>query len=143
MEQIPVISLSAGIEKNSGFQINYRLLKGAIHALIYGDLLMKVVYRTRPYEKTAGSVNALHDKWKARCIEEAKNPKQSRLKKTVQEIVHDFDTIELDETLKKPRVGIVGEILVKFLPAANNHVVELLEAESAEAVCPDMLDFFM
>ena len=143
MEQIPVISLSAGIEKNSGFQINYRLLKGAIHALIYGDLLMKVVYRTRPYEKTAGSVNALHDKWKARCIEEAKNPKQSRLKKTVQEIVHDFDTIELDETLKKPRVGIVGEILVKFLPAANNHVVELLEAEGAEAVCPDMLDFFM
>lgn len=143
MEQIPVISLSAGVEKNSGFDINYRLLKGAIHALIYGDLLMRVVYRTRPYEKVAGSVNALHDKWKARCIQAAKKPKQGELKKLVKDIIRDFDEIELDETIKKPRVGIVGEILVKFLPAANNHVVELLEAEGAEAVCPDMLDFFM
>lgn len=143
MSQIPVISLSAGIEKNSGFNINYRLLKGAIHALIYGDLFMRVVYRTRPYEKKKGSVNALHDKWRARCIEAVKNPKQSELKKNISAIVKDFDELELDETLRKPRVGIVGEILVKFLPAANNHVVELLEAEGAEAVCPDLLDFFM
>lgn len=64
MEQIPVISLSAGVETNSGFDINYRLLKAAIHSLIYGDLFMRVVYRTRPYEKVPGSVNALHDKWK-------------------------------------------------------------------------------
>jgi predicted nucleotide-binding protein (sugar kinase/HSP70/actin superfamily) len=143
MEQIPVISLSAGVETNSGFKINYRLLKGAVHALIYGDLFMRVVYRTRPYEKVPGSVNALHEKWKARCIEAVKNPKQSELKKLVNAIVKDFDEIELDESVKKPRVGIVGEILVKYLPAANNHVVELLETEGAEAVSPDMLDFFM
>ena len=143
MEQIPVISLSAGIESNPGFKINYRLLKGAIHALIYGDLFMRVVYRTRPYEKVSGSVNALHEKWKERCIRASKNPKQSELKANIKAIVRDFDEIELDETLKKPRVGIVGEILVKFLPAANNYVVELLEKEGAEAVCPDMLDFFM
>ena len=143
MEQIPVISLSAGVESNPGFKINYRLLKGAIHALIYGDLFMRVVYRTRPYEKVPGSVDALHEKWKQRCIEAAKNPKQSELKKLVAEIVKDFDTIPLDETKKKPRVGIVGEILVKFLPAANNYVVKLLENEGAEAVCPDMMDFFM
>ncbi|MBO5489308.1 MAG: 2-hydroxyacyl-CoA dehydratase, partial [Eubacterium sp.] len=142
MEQIPVISLSAGIESNPGFKINYRLLKGAIHSLIYGDLFMRVVYRTRPYEKVPGSVNALHEKWKKRCIEAVKNPKQSELKHNVQSIVHDFDNIELDETIVKPRVGIVGEILVKYLPAANNYVVDLLEEEGAEAVCPDMLDFF-
>ena len=143
MEQIPVISLSAGVETNSGFDINYRLLKAAIHSLIYGDLFMRVVYRTRPYEKVPGSVNALHDKWKKVCIEAVKKPKQSELKKNIRQIVKEFDEIELDETKKKPRVGIVGEILVKYLPAANNHVVELLEAEGAEAVCPDMLDFFM
>lgn len=143
MEQIPVISLSAGIESNPGFKINYRLLKGAIHSLLYGDLFMRVVYRTRPYEKVPGSVNALHEKWKKRCIEAVKNPKQSEFKKIVNEIVRDFDNIELDEAVKKPRVGIVGEILVKFLPAANNYVVDLLEKEGAEAVCPDMLDFFM
>ena len=143
MEQIPVISLSAGVETNSGFDINYRLLKAAIHSLIYGDLFMRVVYHTRPYEKVPGSVNALHDKWKKICIEAVKKPKQSELKKNIKQIVKEFDEIELDETKKKPRVGIVGEILVKYLPAANNHVVELLEAEGAEAVCPDMLYFFM
>ena len=143
MEQIPVISLSAGVESNPGYKINYRLLNGAIHALVYGDLFMRVVYKTRPYEKVPGSVNALHEKWKKICIEAVKHPKKSELKKNIWGIVKDFDEIELDESLKKPKVGIVGEILVKFLPAANNYIVELLEAEGAEAVCPDMLDFFM
>lgn len=143
MEQVPVISMSAGIESNPGFKINYRMLKGAIQALIYGDLFMRVVYRTRPYEKVPGSVNALHEKWKQRCIEAVKHPKQSEFKKNIAKIVKDFDEIELDESVRKPRVGIVGEILVKFLPAANNYVVQLLESEGAEAVCPDMLDFFM
>ncbi len=143
MSQIPVISLSAGIESNPGFKINYRLLNGAIHSLIYGDLFMRVVYRTRPYEKIPGSVDALHEKWKKICIEAVKKPKRSELNKNIREIIRDFDTIELDETIQKPRVGIVGEILVKYLPAANNYVVDLLEAEGAEAVCPDMLDFFM
>nr|MCR5692017.1 acyl-CoA dehydratase activase-related protein [Eubacterium sp.] len=143
MEQIPVISMSAGVETNPGFKINYRLLKGAIQSLIYGDLFMRLVYRTRPYEKIKGSVNKLHEKWKSRCIEAVKNPRFSEFKQIIRSIIDDFDHIELDESVKKPRVGIVGEILVKFLPAANNHVVDLLEAEGAEAVCPDMLDFFM
>ncbi|WP_026835571.1 2-hydroxyacyl-CoA dehydratase [Eubacterium xylanophilum] len=143
MEQIPVISLSAGVEANSGFHINYRLLKGALHALIYGDLFMRVVYKTRPYEKVPGSVNKLHEKWKNICIEAVKHPKNSEFKKNITGIIKDFDSIEIDESIKKPKVGIVGEILVKFLPAANNYIVELLEKEGAEAVCPDMLDFFM
>ena len=143
MDQIPVISLSAGIESNPGYKINYRLLNGAIHALVYGDLFMRVVYKTRPYEKVPGSVNALHEKWKKICIEAVKHPKKGELKKNIRGIIKDFDEIALNETQTKPKVGIVGEILVKYLPAANNYIVDLLEAEGAEAVCPDMLDFFM
>lgn len=143
MSQIPVISLSAGVESNPGFNIGYGLLKRAIHALIYGDLFMRVVYRTRPYEKVKGSVEELHQKWLPICIEECIKPNHRKFKKNIAGIIHDFDNIELDESQKRPRVGVVGEILVKYLPAANNYVVDLLEKEGAEAVVPDMLDFFM
>ena len=143
MSQIPVISLSAGVESNPGFNIGYGLLKRAIHALIYGDLFMRVIYRTRPYEKVPGSVEALHQKWLPEVIAESEKPNHGRFKRNIAGIIHDFDTIELDESVKRPRVGVVGEILVKYLPAANNYVVDLLEREGAEAVVPDMLDFFM
>ena len=65
-----------------------------------------------------------------------------QFQKNIRGIIRDFDRIPLKD-IKKPRVGIVGEILVKFLPDANNHLVELLEREGAEAVVPDLLDFFM
>ena len=142
--QIPVIALSAqGFEKNSGFKISYKVVKRAMQALIYGDVFMRCLYRTRPYEKVKGSANALHEKWKKICLESlTKTGSNSVFKKNIQGIVHDFDTLPLLD-IKKPRVGIVGEILVKFLPSANNHLVDLLEAEGAEAVMPDLLDFFM
>ncbi len=143
MSQVPVISLSAGVESNPGFHINYRFLNGAIQALIYGDLFMRVLYRTRPYELVEGSANALHAKWRDICVEAVKHPKKSEFERNIKGIIREFDELPLREGLVKPRVGIVGEILVKYLPAANNHIVELLEAEGAEAVCPDMLDFFM
>ena len=104
---------------------------------------MRVVYKTRPYEKVPGSVNALHEKWKQVCIEAVIHPKRSEFHKNIRGIIKDFDAIELRDDVKKPKVGIVGEILVKYLPAANNYIVKLLEEEGAEAVCPDMLDFFM
>ena len=142
--QIPVIALSAqGFEKNSGFKISYKVVKRAMQALIYGDVFMRCLYRTRPYEKEKGSANALHEKWKKVCLESlTKTGSNAVFKKNIQGIVHDFDTLPLLD-VKKPRVGIVGEILVKFLPSANNHLVDLLEAEGAEAVMPDLLDFFM
>ena len=61
---IPVISLSAGVETNPGFKISPAMINRALQALVYGDIFMKVVYKTRPYEKVPGSVNALHEKWK-------------------------------------------------------------------------------
>ncbi len=140
---IPVIALSVqGIEKNSGFKLNLTTAKCALQALCYGDLFMRVLYRTRPYEKVKGSANKLHRKWEHRCIRAIQDGGK-HFKQIVQGIVKDFDELPLNEDVVKPRVGIVGEILVKFLPSANNNLVKLLEAEGAEAVMPDLLDFFM
>lgn len=145
MSQIPVISLSAaGLEKNPGLKITPKLLISAIQSLVYGDVFMRVLYRTRPYEKVPGSANALHDKWRKICIKSIENHGGwSDYKKNIKGIIRDFDALPLNETLRKPRVGVVGEILVKFLPSANNYLVELLEAEGAEAVVPDLLDFLL
>lgn len=142
MGQIPVISMSAGIEKNPGLDINMNMLHRALQALIYGDVFMRVLYKTRPYEKVKGSANALHQKWLAIAKKQVTTGSKKEFKNNIRQIVREFDELELLD-IKKPRVGIVGEILVKFLPLANNHLVELLEAEGAEAVCPDLVDFFM
>ncbi len=142
LPQIPVISISAGIESNPGMKFDYKTLVRAFQSLVYGDVFMKVVYATRPYEKVEGSVNALHEKWVAKCIESLKKADFKTYKKNLRHIIKEFDEIELLD-IKKPKVGIVGEILVKFMPAANNYLVEQLEAEGAEAVCPDLIDFFL
>ena len=144
LPHIPVISFNAnGMEKNGGFKWSAGLLMDAIHALAYGDLLMRCLYRVRPYEAEPGSANALHEKWRDICIDSLTNPKSRyRYKDVCRGIVGAFDQFPIDESVKKPRVGVVGEILVKYMPLANNHLVELLEKEGAEAVVPDMLDFF-
>ena len=141
---IPVISLNAnGMEKNEGFEFTPGLLMDAAHALVYGDLFMRCLYRVRPYEKVKGSANELHKKWQDICIDSIINPKSKYTYRSVcKGIVEAFDSFPIDETLKKPRVGIVGEILVKYMPLANNHLVDLLEREGAEVVVPDMMDFF-
>ena len=146
MAHIPVISLNmSGLESNPGFKYTPKMLFKALQAVIYGDIFMRVLYRMRPYEKVAGSANELHEKWKNICIESlSKNSSSfSEFKKNVRGIIRDFDALPIHEDMKKPRVGIVGEILVKFLPAANNYLVDLLEAEGAEAVMPDLLDFLL
>ena len=142
MPQIPVISLSPGVETNPGFSFSYNMVNRALQALVYGDLFMRVLYRTRPYEKEKGAADRLHRKWVEKCKRDVVKGSKSVFKKNLKEIVREFDRLELLD-IKKPRVGIVGEILVKFLPVANNHLVELLEEEGAEAVCPDLLDFFL
>ncbi len=145
-EHIPVISLNlSGLEGNPGFKLTPGLVIRSMYAVIFGDIFMKCTYRLRPYEKHAGSVNAMHEKWKKICIDflSCEHLSRGRFKRLCREIIHDFDTnIEL-LNLRKPRVGIVGEILVKFLPAANNYLVDLLESEGAEAVVPDLLDFLL
>lgn len=140
---IPVISLNAnGMEKNEGFTISPSLLLDSGKAVIIGDLLMRCLYRTRPYEAVKGTANAMHKKWRKITIDMLTNPKTKWSYKAVcRGLVSDFDKLKLVPGLKKPRVGIVGEILVKYMPLANNHLVDLLEKEGAEAVVPDLVDF--
>ena len=139
---IPVISLNAhGMEKNEGFKITLPFGLDAMRGVILGDLIMRCLYRTRPYEKTAGSANALRDKWTDICIDIFTDKKSGySYKRVCHGIVEDFDKLPLLD-IKKPRVGIVGEILVKYMPLANNRLVDLIEREGAEAVVPDLIDF--
>ena len=141
---IPVVSVNLnGMEKNEGFTLSKGLIMDAVHALVYGDLFMRCLYHVRPYELEKGSAEAIHQKWEEICVDSLVNPKTKwRYADVCRGIVADFDALPIAETLRKPRVGIVGEILVKYMPLANNHLVELLEAEGAEAVVPDLLDFF-
>ena len=143
LSHIPVISLNAnGMEKNEGLKLTPGLLADAVQGVVYGDLMMRCLYRVRPYEKVPGSANALHAKWRDICIEALTSKKSGRsYKRLCAEIVEDFDNFPIDETIVKPRVGVVGEILVKYMPLANNHLVDLLEREGAEAVVPDLMDF--
>ena len=145
-DSIPVISLNTiGIEKNPGFTISPALIQHGLYALIFGDIFMRCINRTRPYEKVKGSTDALHEKWKKKVLDFVTSDgvlSAKKFKEMCRDIINDFDNLERTDE-KKPRVGIVGEILVKFLPAANNHLAELLEAEGAEAVVPDLTDFLL
>ncbi len=138
MSQIPVLALGG-----ASFPVTVPLLESLIMSIIYGDLLMRVLYRVRPYEKQPGSAQQLYDYWAERCRKDLLTGERKRFKTNIFGIVHDFDSLELDEQTARPKVGIVGEILVKYHPLANNHLVDLLESEGAEAVVPDMLDFFL
>ncbi len=141
---IPVISANmSGLEDNPGFKITPLIGVRTAYALVIGDIFMKCVYRMRPYEAISGTTNAVHQKWKETSIQflTRKYPSHSDFKRLCGDIIADFDQIELLD-IQKPKVGVVGEILVKFSPTANNHLVDLLEQEGAEAVVPDLLDFF-
>ncbi len=139
---IPVIGLSAQqIEKNSGFKPTFGLADRALKALCLGDLLMRVLYRTRPYEQEKGAANALHRHYAERIKNELKHMTGRDYRRVVRDIVHDFDTLPLIQ-MEKPRIGVVGEILVKFHPTANNDIVGTIEREGAECVMPDLMDFF-
>jgi predicted CoA-substrate-specific enzyme activase len=145
MSQIPVISLNlGGIETNPGFHLNIDMMLRIAVAAQFGDIFMRCVYRMRPYEAEPGSTDRLHRKWlkKASTFVAAKHMPLHKFPTICKQIVRDFDRLPI-LPIRKPRVGIVGEILVKFSPAGNNHLVELLESEGAEAVVPGLIDFML
>ncbi len=143
MAQIPVISFNVlGLEDNPGFKLDAKVLRQMADGILMGDLLMRVLYKVRPYEKFKGSANKLYDIWVERLKASIAN-NEHKFNQYVYEIVRDFDNLEIHKDMIKPRVGIVGEILVKFHPTANNEIVELLESEGAEAVMPDFYDFLL
>jgi predicted CoA-substrate-specific enzyme activase len=149
--QVPVLAISVqGLESNPGFKITPSLLVPAIQALVLGDLLQTVLLRVRPYEAVPGAAKALYDQWDAVCQEFLQYGGYSKTlgrhigyTSLIRRIVKDFDALPLRDVPRKPRVGIVGEILVKFHPDANNHVVDVVEAEDCEAVLPGILQFFL
>ena len=146
MSQVPVISLNlAGLESNPGFKLTPDLIMKSFYGLVFGDIFLRCVLRMRPYEKRNGSVDEVHAKWLKVCRDfvSEKHPSFFKFRSICRQMVKEFDNIEIDEDLKKPRVGVVGEILVKFMPAANNHLTDLLEAEGAEPVVPDLMDFLL
>ena len=104
--------------------------------------VIMVVFMVLTYEKVKGSANALYEKWVKICMDSLENAKLSTFSKNIKNIIRDFDNLELLD-IKKPRVGLVGEILVKFHPTANNNIVDVLEREGAEAVMPEMANFFL
>ncbi len=152
--QIPVIAISTqGIEDNPGFTATPALLHRAIKALIIGDLLMKCLYRVRPYEATKGSADKLYQTWDTivrETIEHHGHSKTARrfigkgylpYQTLLKEIVKSFDALPLKDEPRKVRVGVVGEILVKYQPDANNHVVDVIESQDCEAVVPGIMEF--
>ncbi|MDD6154279.1 MAG: acyl-CoA dehydratase activase-related protein [Eubacteriales bacterium] len=143
MEQVPVISFNtAGLEKNPGFKITARMGLGLAVGAIYGDLAMRLLYATRPYEKNKDETQKVLDSWYDRIVENELHFNRKRFAENVKGMVEDFDKIERTGEVK-PKVGVVGEILVKYHPNANNNIVDTIEAEGGEAVVLDMVDFFL
>ena len=142
---IPVISLSAVKldEDNPGFKLTPTMLKAAVYSVLFGDVMMQMLYRCRPYEATPGAANQLFEQFMDRARKLAPAFNRRNFTKLSREAIRAFDTMPLVGEGTKPRVGVVGEILVKFHPTANNHVVDVIEAEGCEAVVPGLLDFFL
>ena len=141
---IPVISLSiGGLEKNPGFRLGPMMLQRVFYSLIYGDLLMLLANQCRPYELTEGAADALVDQWVTRLSESMKGRGPVQYKQVLesyQEMIKDFAALPRYEK-EKTRVGVVGEIYVKFSPLGNNNLEEFLLSEGAEVVVPGLLDF--
>jgi predicted CoA-substrate-specific enzyme activase len=143
LPQVTVAGLSVGgIEKNSGIKWTLGAIGGTLKSFVLGDLLQNVLLRTRPYELEPGSANALYRKWLDYSVKKFRENGGLSLSQTAERIVAEFDALPLRDIPRKPRVGLVGEILVKFHPDANNNAVAVIEREGFEAVVPGLVAFF-
>ena len=154
--QVPVIALSTqGFESNPGLKITPALLHRAVKAFLLGDLLLKCLLRVRPYETEPGAADKLYQQWDAVVRETIEHHGHSATAKKLtgrsyytygavaKAIVKAFDEFPLRAIERKPRVGVVGEILVKFHPDANNHVIDVIESQGCEAVMPGVTEFMV
>jgi len=138
---IPIISFNvAGMDKSSGFKITLGLAHKMLMSITYGDLLMRLLLGTRPYEKKKGESQKLYDSWIKKCKSALANPTFKQYKENVREIINEFNQIKI-ENKTLPKVGIVGEILIKYHSFGNNYLLEALETEGAEVVLPDFMGF--
>ncbi|MFR3182762.1 MAG: acyl-CoA dehydratase activase-related protein [Clostridia bacterium] len=139
---VPVISFNiVGMEKMPGFKITVPLMEKLLKTVIYGDLLQKMLTKNRAYEVNKGETQKLFDSWIKKCKELLVKSNNKEFKQSIYDIVNDFEKIELDTSIEKPKVGIVGEVLIKYHPFGNNFVADLLEKEGAEVILPDFMGF--
>lgn len=144
MEYIPVISISFGLEQNPGFKLSVPLVRKLVYAMMYGDLIMNVANQVRPYEVTAGQTDALVEQWKDQMIsrfQQGKGMSRRQMQTGFAEICNDFKAIPVADFGSKVRVGVVGEIYVKFSSLGNNQLEQFLLSEGAEPVVPGLTDF--
>ena len=141
LPQVPAFACW-GLEQDA-FRLNASGFKDVAKAVVYGDLLQNVTNRMRPYELIPGSTDKLFAKWMAKVKEELDHGNFLKYRQTIQELVQEFDAIPLIPNLWKPKVGVVGEILVEYHPVANNHLEEVLAREGAEVVMPELANFLL
>ncbi|MBQ1509820.1 MAG: 2-hydroxyacyl-CoA dehydratase, partial [Selenomonadaceae bacterium] len=141
--QVPVFACRGMEDETDSFRMDRSLLTDAIKAAVYGDLLMNVRNRMMPYEVTKGSTQKLYEKWLELCKEELVKGTYFKFRRNIKSIVKGFDNLPIREDVWKPKVGIVGEILAKYHPVANNDIEKVLMKEGAEVVMPDFVDFFL
>jgi predicted CoA-substrate-specific enzyme activase len=140
---IPIISLNRkGLNKQPGFQPHLGFWNRLLMGIVYGDALMQALYRMRPYEKVKGTAEALLQKWQDKCLADLEKADFSTFKKNIHDMLAEFDAIPLND-VDKPRIGIVGEIYVKFHPIANNHIVRMIEEEGGEIIASGLADFVL
>lgn len=142
--QVPVVSISMGnqgTEETPGWSLTYSFVKRLLISVLYGDLFERVLYRVRPYEAVPGSANALYDKWLEIARKNVMSGSYFEFNHNMKRIIKEFDSLETVDFGQKPRVGVVGEILVKYAPTANNDIVSIIENEGGEAVVPDLIGF--
>ena len=141
-EQVPVISLNVvGMEKMPGFKLTPKMIDKMIKAVLLGDLLQKMLHKNRAYEVNKGDTDKVFDKWMEKSKKLVTKCTNSEFKQAIYDMVDDFEKIEVDMTNVKPKVGIVGEVLIKYHPFGNNYVADLLEKEGAEVILPDFMGF--
>ena len=139
---IPVVSFNVvGMEKMPGFKVTPVLIEKLVKSAIYGDVLQKLLTKNRVYEVNKGETQALYEKWMEKCKNIITEKSNKEFKQSFYDMVNDFEKIELDTSVKKPKVGIVGEVLIKYQPFGNNYIADKLEAEGAEVILPDFMGF--
>ena len=140
--QVPVISFNlVGMEKNPGFKLSFSMIVKLVKAIVYGDLLQKMLLRNRPYEINIGQTKETFDKWLDKCKKLSIKSTRQQFKDSIYQMVQEFEEIPIDTSIQKPKVGIVGEVLIKYHPFGNNHVIDVLEQEGAEVISPDFMGF--
>ena len=140
--QVPVISFNVvGMEKNPGFKLKLGFIERLFKAVILGDLIQKLLAKNRAYEVNKGETEKVYTEWLEKCKAIVTKSSMKEMKKFIFDMVDRFEQIEVDMSTQKPKVGIVGEVLIKYHPFGNNYVANKLEAEGAEVILPDFMGF--